>query len=205
VPIKKCGELPTDILSDLRALRNKVLKWNVEALIPKDICQAWDAVIKAWSEDASIPLIVRKPTHEKVCNLVDHPERKLAPSDNSPAHWVAMKCLNGEVLSLDEIKQEMLSGDSQIPMTMILSKREMQSRLPFRLPLSKLAYAGKQGWYLAHRKRVGLGIKTKLEAEDLKKLKEHFRRLMSPSNFFLIPKTIAALAELEVFFEGDDT
>jgi hypothetical protein len=179
------------------------MEWPDRPRIDPGVESHWNQLIQDWITDRTIPLIVRKSSHEKVCYWVDHPERRIAPSDNSPAHWVAIQCFNGTKPSIEEIRAAMTAG--QIPMTMVLSKVEIARNPPFPVPLARLAHAGKNGWYLAHRKPVATGIPARLEDAKIEAVVEHFRRLMSPSNFILIPKQIAGMSDLDFFFEGEDS
>ena len=58
------------------------------------------------------------------------------------------------------------------------------------------------GWKVAHIDGVGLGNRTTVAELSESTLREHFRKLMRPSNMFVIPLKYAGLAELPEFCEA---
>ena len=202
MPIPKFISLPETLLQDLRKVRDDLMAWSGLPEIPADVSSHWDGLIEQWIGRSDLHLIVRKSSHERVCLDIAHPSgRHIAPSDNSPAHWVAIQCFERRMPTIDEIATAL----PDIPMTMAVSRREAEAgRYPFPKSLSSLPHAGKQGWYLAHKKPVANGIPSKIETAPIERIHEHFRRLMKPSNFMLIPKCVAGFAELDFFFEDDE-
>jgi hypothetical protein len=104
MPIPKFQNLPNTILNGLKRVRDALKAWDGLAKVQPDVLTHWDGLIDQWIERSDLPLIVRQSSHERVCLYVDHPSgRKIAPSDNSPAHWVAIQCFDGRKPSIDEI------------------------------------------------------------------------------------------------------
>jgi hypothetical protein len=202
VPIPKFTQLPPKTLEDLRRVRDDLLAWKELPEPARDVVKHWDNLIEEWIQRADLPLMVRRNTHEMICEEILHESgRAIAPCDNSPAHWVMIQCFDEKKPSIAQIAQQL----RDIPMTMVLSKKEAE-RAGYKYPnaMARMPNAAKQGWYLAHKIAVASGIKGKLENAPMDKIQDHFRRLMKPSNMMLIPKTIAGLAELDLFFGGDD-
>ena len=200
--IPKFDSLPVQILEDLRRVRDDLHAWSGLPKPEVSTVAHWDDLIEQWIADDKLPLIVRKGSHEMVCQEILHSSgRRIAPSDNSPAHWVLIQCFEDRKSTIQEIAKELRT----IPMTMAVAKKEAEEggyRYP--RPLAPLPHAGKRGWYLAHRKRVATGIPAKIQSASMDRIHEHFRRFMKPSNMMLLPKKVAGLAELDFFFEEDE-
>jgi|GraSoiStandDraft_47_1057283.scaffolds.fasta_scaffold268141_2 hypothetical protein len=162
--------------------------------IPAERASQWDAIIEQWAT-SDLPLIVRRGGHPEMCMNIQHREgRMLAPSDNSPAHWMVIQCYSNHVASLDYVRSEF----NRIPMTMRMSRKEA-STCDYQIRLDDLSHAGSSGWYLAHIENVGLGKIGPLKDAPITKLQEHFRKLMRPSNMLLIASSISGLAEIDTF------
>src|SRR4051812_16596044 len=144
MPIPQFTNLPETILRDLKRVRDDLLAWSGLPKIRDDVLLHWDELIEIWIRATELPLIVRKSSHERVCLDLDHPSgRKIAPSDNSPAHWVAIQCFNNRKPTIEEIANELPT----IPMTMAVSKREAETgRYPYPNSLARFSHAGCQGW-----------------------------------------------------------
>jgi hypothetical protein len=200
MPIPKFTALPNSIRETLITVCAELHDWEELPRIAPDVVEHWDRLIDDWSVRDELPLLIRRSSHDYVCMEFTHRSgRLIAPCDNSPAHWVAIKCFDGLKPHLDELAT--LIRD--IPMTMALSKREIEAGgYLYTKTLSSLPHAGKQGWYLAHKKQVAQGTSGKLEDIPIETLRAHFCRFLKPSNFMLIPKQVAGLAELDCFFAG---
>ena len=134
-----------------------------------------------------------------MCMKIRHSEgRFLAPADNSPAHWLMIQVFGDVEPSLDFIARNI----NEIPMTQRMSAREA-AECDFKKTLEMFDHCGTADWYLAHRTLVGLGRIGDLRSAPLNKLREHFRKFMSPLNMSLVAKRLSGLAELEFFFEAD--
>jgi hypothetical protein len=200
--IPKFDTLPEKILADLKRVRDDLHAWAGLPKIVPDVIAHWDDLIEQWICASDLPLIVRKGSHEMVCQEVTHSSgRRIAPSDNSPAHWVLIQCFDLRKPTIQDITKELCT----IPMTMAVGKKEAEEgRYAYPRSLAPFQHAGKRGWYLAHKRRVGIGIPSKIESGSIDQIHEHFRRFMKPSNMMLIPKEVAGLAELDFFFDEGD-
>jgi hypothetical protein len=122
----------------------------------------------------------------------------LVPVDNSPAQWAfGYACVKGS-LKLADIRQ--FVDEDMIPVAMILQKKE-KAAARFRCTLGGTVDLNSKGWKLAHIRPVGLGSRTPLSDIPLNAIVDHFRRLMSPSNMFVVPKQWAGLAEPHEFVQ----
>ena len=57
----------------------------------------------------------------------------------------------------------------------------------------------KEGWKLCHIEPIGLNDKTPVEEIDIKRLEEHFIKLASPGNMFVVPLEIGGIGEIQEF------
>jgi hypothetical protein len=101
--------------------------------------------------------------------------------------------------SLEEVRL-LVSSDS-IPVAMILKSVERQTAR-FKCTLGKVPSPNASGWKLAHVDGVGLATSVPLTDLDETQLREHFRRLMSPRNMFVVPNKYSGLGELPEFREA---
>lgn len=162
------------------------------------VVHQWTELIDEWVATSRLPLLVRKTVRgiDKGAVVWHQSGRKLVFCDNSPAQWVFTKAMRGECPSLGEVVQ-LIEAD-QIPICMI--ERKIPTGKPeFRCALSKLPHSSvnEMGWKLAHVESVGLGARTPLHTLQIQKIFDHFRRLMLPSNMFLVPLSSAGFAETE--------
>ena len=99
----------------------------------------------------------------------------------------------GETPSLAWVNEQ-LAADA-IPIAMILKATE-RARAQYRCTLNRCPNPNAAGWKVAHIVNVGLASSTALERMPEARLREHFVRLMSPGNMFVVPSAYAALGEL---------
>jgi hypothetical protein len=191
--MEKCPSIPSDVSDSLRRLSASLEAAGLIRTIPNS--QAWDTVINEWQDAKDLPLLVRRGGHPEMCMNIQHRSgRYLVPTDNSPAHWLVMQCFSCENPSLAYVRSHV----KEIPMTMRMSKADSKD-CDYSKTLDELDHAGSFGWYLAHVDRVGLGRIKELTNADLGSLKQHFVRLMSPTNMRLISRQVSGLAEIETF------
>jgi hypothetical protein len=165
-----------------------------------DVRGHWEKLIHDWAMDDSLPLYVRKNSDNRG-SIVRHKSRRLiVPTDNSPARWAFVSACQGDKPSLREIKG-MVRRDL-IPVAIALSRKESR-KARYRRNLSELRKASPNsaGWKVAHIDHVGLKVSRSPRELNIQTLKEHFVKLMSPSNMFAIPKKYSGLAELPEFYE----
>src|SRR5438477_8025977 len=71
-----------------------------------EVLQHWDRLIEEWSYCRDLPLFIRKQS-SNIGDMLEHGAsgRKLAPCDNSPAHWTVIKAFErGTDFTLDDAK-----------------------------------------------------------------------------------------------------
>lgn len=163
---------------------------NKKKILP-EIRDYWDSLIKEWSEDETLPLIVRKNADKKGESIIHPSGREIVFADNSFAIWVFCNLLKHKRFSLDEIKQ-MLKKD-EIPFMFIASKKTKYKR---GLGNNELL-----NWKLCHKEPIGFNTRTKIETIDIEMIKNHFLRYASPSNMFALPKEIGDLGEIQEFID----
>jgi hypothetical protein len=123
-------------------------------------------------------------------------ERVLIPTDNSPAHWSFMSAFGGRQPTLAQVKAE-IDAD-RVPVAMALSRVEMSSA-KFRRCRGDIGNPNDYGWKLCHVRPVALRARGPLSHVPVETIYRHFRDFISPSNMFLIPKSISGLGELPHF------
>jgi hypothetical protein len=193
-PAQLPGEMP-DLLRRLADL------WAQDTARPRpspSVLEHWDSLIARWSDDPSLPLLVRKPANNRGAVLVNGAGRKIIPTDNSPAQWAFALAVLGDTPSLDWVREQ-LAADT-IPMAMILKASE-RANAHHRCTPNHCANPNAAGWKVAHIINVGLASSTALEQMPEAQLREHFVRLMSPDNMFVVPSRYAGLGELPEFCE----
>jgi hypothetical protein len=157
---------------------------------------AWNAMLREWIDDCSIPLFVRKSSLVGG-SLIEHASgRKIVPTDNSPAQWACHLALCDQVPPIQEIRDDFAA----IPASFALRALE-KDRCVYNKTLGKYS-VNKAGWKLCHIFAVGLKTKAFLDQMDIADLKRAFFRLLSPSNYFLLPMKWGGLGETDEFIEG---
>jgi hypothetical protein len=160
----------------------------------------WEKLIEDWAETESLPLYVRKPRGNRGWIIPQKNGRSLVPTDNSPATWAFVLACIGKTPPLKEIKN-IVEGDG-IPIAFTLHKGE-RSKRGYKCTLKELRkdYPNSAKWKFAHIESVGLKSRGDLKELDISRLKNHFKKLMTPSNMFLVRKEYSGLAELPEFRE----
>lgn len=156
----------------------------------------WDELIKAWADDTSLPLYARKAANNRGSAILHRSGRVIVPTDNSPAHWSFAASVLGMTPTLEDVRL-LVSSDS-IPVAMILKSVERQAAR-FKCTLGKVPSLNASGWKLAHVDGVGLATTVPLTDLGETQLREHFLRLMSPRNMFVVPTKYSGLGELPEF------
>lgn len=194
MPFPRAGELPVDMIDLIRRL---AALWAESPSRPRPTtkaCQHWAALIKAWAEDDSLPLYVRKGGVDRGSVTLHESGRQLVPTDNSPAHWAFACAVLGETPTLDDIRAAM--AEDRIPVAMVLKGSERNSAR-YKCLLSQAKNPASRGWKIAHIQPVGLRSRGLLMG--ISELKVHFRKLMIPENMFVVPVSYAGLGELPEF------
>ena len=76
------------------------------------------------------------------------------------------------------------------------------ARARYQCTLSKSPNPNAAGWKVAHIDPVGLVKRADVTTIEESVLREHFRKLMKPSNMFVIPLKYAGLGELPEFCQA---
>jgi hypothetical protein len=164
------------------------------------VIQHWDTLIEEWSEAQDLPLFVRKQ-NANIGDLLQHKAsgRALAPCDNSPAHWSIITAFNrGTAFTINDVRQEIKKHG--VPVCMVMTPAEVAESVMKGVG-AKQNNASKLGWKVDHIDSVGLNQRRKIEDIDLFDLKNHFCRLMKPSNIVLVPSALKGLGDLPAFLD----
>lgn len=195
--IPKCPcEDPKDIAKLIYGLGNI---WSGNEVCPQinvEIKSRWDELLREWMDDLSVPLLIRKSSYVKGSVVVHSTDRKIVPTDNSPAQWACHLALQGIVPEISDVR-DFFEKDT-LPVALANKKQEKEKRT-YHCTLRKFSTAG---WKLCHITPVGLNTRTPLSNIDISSLKNAFFNLLSPSNYFLLPKRWGGLGEVPEFIEG---
>ena len=199
-PLPVCPDtLPHDLQEPLKQFART---WAASSLRPAPDFQTlahWDTLITQWSQTPDLPLLIRKPSAGRG-QFLHHPSgRILVPVDNSPPHWSFLLALQGETPDLDAVRTAL--NNDQIPVAMILKKKEVE-QAQLKHTRTKSENLNSAGWKLAHIQPVGLNNRLSLCELPIELLREHFIRLMSPSNMFVVPLSLAGLGEMPVMIDA---
>lgn len=193
-------QLPDNILKAAQLLAAAYWDSPIRPKLAEEVIQHWDELIDAWADDATLPLFIRKQSAD-IGSLLQHRTslRPLAPCDNSPAHWVVVTAFSaGTNFSLSDIKAVIAKHD--IPVTMAMSKADIaDSAMKGVLAKTKGLNASDYGWKVDHVDEVGLKQRLRIQEMPLTDLKDHFRRLMKPSNIVLVPSALKGLGDMPAF------
>ncbi|HNC85082.1 MAG TPA: hypothetical protein PK999_18665, partial [Nitrospira sp.] len=88
-----------------------------------------------------------------------------------------------------------------IPVAMVVTA-EMQARATYKCSRSCFETPNKLGWKVCHIEPVGLHGRASITERPILELQGHFRRLLSPSNMFLVPLILAGLGEIPHFIKA---
>jgi hypothetical protein len=194
--IRECpGILPDSITKVLDKLADE---WATSAIRPKldkEVTKNWDNLIKSWTNDETLPLFIRRPNLGRGSVIKHETGRDLVPVDNTPAHWVFNMADEYGHMTIEELFNKV--NDRDVPVAMVLSIEERRNNL-FKTGNPRIMLSSK-GWQVCHKKPVKLGPNGDVKNIPINILKEHFVRLMIPSNIFLVPKQLGALGELPQF------
>lgn len=155
----------------------------------------WYNIIKEWTNDKTLPLVVRKETKRRG-EAITHPSgREIILADNSFATWVICNVINNKLYSLDEIRNKLLKDE--IPF-MFISTKKLKEKAKYKTALGDNETIG---WTLCHKEAIGFNKKDKIEDINIEIIKDHFFKYANPKNMFLLPREIGFLGELKEFIE----
>ena len=150
----------------------------------KKAVEHWDALIRAWADDSTLPLYIRKSeARAGRGSVVIHGEskREIIITDNGPAHFTLSMALNNNLISLAQIRT-LIESDA-IPVAFALSGEEKDSK--YRFSRHEVDQPNKKGWKVAHIDEIGLKTRKSVSQIPLEVLKAHFIKFLSPANMFL--------------------
>mgnify|MGYP003592583065 CR=1 FL=1 len=159
---------------------------------------AWDQLIERWI-DSDLPLVIRKSGGIRGAELQHKTGRRLIVADNSPAQWSFTRAFEGAVYQVADIRAQL--GQDVNPFA-VATKSADKASMKYRCTLSSRDNVNKRGWKLCHIEEVGLSSRMPLESMDISLLVSHFRRLLAPSNQFLVPLAWSGLGEVPEFIEA---
>jgi hypothetical protein len=166
--------------------------------IAPEVSQHWTHLLDAWTSAGDLPLFVRRARGNRGHRLAHTSGRTIIPADNGPAHWSLTLAFRGETPSLDDVRA--ILGRDEIPVAMAFTAAEKVGA-HFRCTRAMIDGPNARGWKVAHIDDIGLGYAGHIEHIDHTMLSEHFRKFLSPSNMFLVPKAYAGVAETPEFVQ----
>lgn len=192
--------LPDDILAAARSLAETYWNSPIRPRLGPDVAIHWDQLIEAWADTVDLPLFIRKQQTESGDLLIHAAtQRELAPCDNSPAHWAILSAFHmGTSATLDDVRAALAAH--RISVTMAMSKTEIEeSRIKGVLAANPDLNASEYGWKVDHIDEVGLKQRGDIREMPIESLKQHFKRLMKPSNIVLVPSKLKGLGDMPEF------
>jgi len=189
--------LPSDISVAIKRIGSLWRKSKHYPKISKKVSKRWDDLLKSWADDPKIPIIIRKSGSARGSELKHNSGRKIILADNSPAQWACFLALKKVTPNIGDIKK-WLKND-QLPISFATKKSE-KDLIKYKCTLKNYSI-NKYGWKLCHIKPVGLKTQRDITEVKIEDLTDKFLKLMSPSNFFLLPKQWGGLGESPEFIE----
>jgi len=204
--LPRCPDpLPEDLDRELKRIGDLWAEHPVRPRLDAAVARHWDELVRSWSVDPELPLLIRKKQAGVARGeMVKHESgRQLVLTDNSPASWSYMLAFAREDPSLDNIRGYF--ERAEIPVAMVVDG-QMHARAHYIAALADIANPNVLGWKVCHRRRVALHGHGAVQNRDIAHLQSHLRNFLSPSNMFLVPLELAGLGELPHFIDaiGDD-
>jgi hypothetical protein len=187
----KCS-LPESMSRSIRSLGRRWATAKERPRVSPSAKGHWDQLLDEWIH-SELPLVVRKGGGIRGAVVVHETGRKIILADNSPAQWAFSRAFHGGRYSLKQIRG-LLERD-KIPFAMVIPAAS-RGRVAHFCTLGIDDNLNKRGWKLCHVKEVGFRSRTPLEVLPLADISEHFRKLLAPSNHFLVPLVWGGLGEV---------
>lgn len=185
--------------SDIRKMISEVgKKWKLSDSNPthsSSTVSKWDELIKNWKDDSNMPLVVRKQSELRGYEIEHETGRRIILTDNSFSQWIMFNLLQDKVFSLQEIKQMLLKDE--IPFSFAIKKKDRE-KIKYKRTIGTFSI-NKLGWKLCHIDSVGLKTSTPIDKVPKSTIENHFIKLASPSNMFLVPLEIGGIGEINEF------
>jgi hypothetical protein len=106
--------------------------------------------------------------------------------------------LKGIVPTISNIREAFIKDT--IPVS-FAHKREEKDQRKYHCTLGRYTI-NKDGWKLCHISAVGLNARLPLSNINIQELRKAFIDLLSPSNYFLLPKEWDGIGETNEFIQG---
>lgn len=199
--IPKCPEeLPVELQQRMRDLSEAWLRSDLRPVVESGVARTWDELVQDWVNEPTMPLYIRKSQSNRGSLIKHESGRMLIPTDNSVAQWCFALAYRGTVPRLQDV--ETWRSEDRIPIAHVLKTTERRvAEYHCTIGRALKPSLNDCGWKVCHIEPVGIRPKTPLPEISIDCLKEHFVRLLSPSNMFLVPKAWAGLGELPEMIE----
>lgn len=189
------GEVPSDMRVLLAQLGQLWAAHGGRPRVSADVLRAWDGLMTDWIK-SDLPLVIRKGGGIRGSEVEHESGRKVVVADNSPAQWAFSQAMRGQSFDVSGVRR--LLDSDEIPFT-FATKTEEKARMRYKRTLRAADNVNKRGWKLCHVDPVGLSTKAPLSSIRIETLAEHSRRLLSPSNQFVVPLAWGGLGEVPEF------
>jgi hypothetical protein len=191
--VQQCPEkLPIFLERSLEKVAKKWYYCKIRPRIKETLLKHWDELIYEWIKDKNVPIFVRK-FKERSQRIQHNQGRTIILTDNTPAIWSFSQACQGYKPDFNKIKD--LIKNREIPIVFAISAKDKGNVVKTEY-LEKKDDLNKKGWKVCHIDEVGLNTQKNINDIPLDSLEERFKRLISPSNMFLVPKTLSGLGEL---------
>ena len=125
----------------------------------------WYNIVNEWTNDETLPLIVRKETKRRGEAIIHPCGREIVFSDNTFATWVICNVITNKLYSLEEIKNMLLNDE--IPF-MFISTKSLKEKAKYKKALGDNETIG---WTLCHKEAIGFNNKDKIEEINIETIK----------------------------------
>lgn len=166
----------------------------------------WSSLVENWCNSPTMPLLVRKGAIRAV-ERVHKSNRIVIPCDNSAAHWAFMGCYLKERPSLDEVYEQIYSG--QLPLSMARNRIEksliesgeakgLAGMMNGSLYGNTRNIDGKS-YKVCHIKDIGMKKRGEAHTLPIELLTSHMKLFLDPMNMFVVPIRYSGIGECEAF------
>ena len=191
-------ELPGGLQNKLLNLATGWARSRQRPRVLPAVLDAWDELIEAWLSDHALPIYLRRARDPRGKRVSLPGGRSVVAVDNSPPQWAYALALNRICPTLEEIST--LQERDQVPVAMVFKKSEKEVAT-YKCPGGRDTL-NSNGWKLCHIEPVGLHSRKDTGELPIKTIEDHFRKLMSPRNMFVVPKDLSGLGELPEMFDA---
>lgn len=197
--VPACSDpLPSELTRSARQLAEAWIHDPTRPTVAEDVRVHWKRLVEEWIQNADMPLYVRKFRGNRGQELTHTSGRILVPVDNSTAHWAFASALQGQTPSLPDVRA--LMERDEMPVAMAFTKVEREAA---RFTCNRnQVNLNTLGWKVCHIEPVGMKSRGEITQLPIEVLLKHFRRYLSPTNMFLVPKIWSGLGEMPEMIEA---